>query len=150
MQMLCTHQTHGKVTHDTLSTYSSSSSSTKTCRLLAQAKLQICSAGQPQAMLQGAPSPRSTTYNLLARGESGGPKRKFSGFTSPCTYLHKAHFSNHSSVLYTNVFGCNMLTTNASIHVLLVLNTLTIKAFIVSDRPEHGLWIKTGGGCHVL
>lgn len=37
---------------------------------------------------QHSPNPKSTTYSLFARGESGGPSKKFSGFTSPCTYLH--------------------------------------------------------------
>jgi len=33
------------------------------------------------------PNPRSTRNNFFSSGVPGGPSKKFSGFTSPCTYL---------------------------------------------------------------
>ena len=35
-----------------------------------------------------APSPRSTSHSFFSLVLPGWPSRKFSGFTSPCTYLH--------------------------------------------------------------
>ena len=53
--------------------------------------------------MSGAPRPRSTSHSFFSLVLPGWPSRKFSGFTSPCTYLqnnpssHDVMLEHHSS-----------------------------------------------------